>query len=435
MIMIWRGSYVKHLKSAWQRIMTLSPVVQVIVIVCVIFCDAVVSGDGCFCDSGCYEHDFQTLCCDEICRDADARGLTACRQKCPGYEHIVKLKEKMETYNDDCAHEIKLWKHRADEYKKKLATLWGNYNGTLQELRKYKTKLREVESSGKLISGLVTPLCLFATLMIILCVCVCLYQKSEVCKRPAQNPKDLEGHRDNCDGFGRQKFNGSLSDPTSNDSSFMAMKPSVLDSGLIQHRSERPPEYFSGSKVGRVISHHSQTQDDTGRVMPCVACTPTPPASWERYTKPPNHFHFNSAMTQHHQLSPQRHQLQSHQQQLQQQQLQQQQQHTFAPSVHQLIAKNPTVPNNTMLVNQMGAHQLGHREIPDSGIEQARKSKKNVKEKNDATESCGLRLAKLDFGQDLQPKQPKQSMRAKNNNLASANNNNLYEENLTDLCT
>ena len=58
-----------------------------------------------------------------------------------------------------------------------------------------------------------------------------------------------------------------------------------------------------------------------------------------------------------------------------------------------------------------------------------------MKEKNDATESCGLRLAKLDFGQDQQLKQPKQSMRAKNNNLATGNNNNLYEENLTDLCT
>ena len=74
---------------------TQSLLIYVLVLV-MVFCEAVMSEDSCYCDSGCYRHGFQTICCDEICRDADARQVGAdCRQKCPSYEGIIKMKKKV----------------------------------------------------------------------------------------------------------------------------------------------------------------------------------------------------------------------------------------------------------------------------------------------------------------------------------------------------
>ena len=131
------------------------------------------------------------------------------------------------------------------------------------------------------------------------------------------------------------------------------MKTSVLDSGLPQHRSDKPPEYFSGGKVGRVPSRHSQ--DDTGVVMPCVGCAPTPPSSLEQYARANNHFHQNFPVTLQQQL-PQRQQLQS-----------QQLHHTFPLQQLQFLANNQTQSNNVTLANQLEAHQVVHRELPESG--------------------------------------------------------------------
>ena len=54
-----------------------------------------------------------------------------------------------------------------EEAKLKLKTMWENYNSTRMELRRLKNKLRDMESSGQLISGLATPICLFGALIII----------------------------------------------------------------------------------------------------------------------------------------------------------------------------------------------------------------------------------------------------------------------------
>ena len=75
--------------------------------------------------------------------------------------------------------DVMYWRLNYEEVSQKLKTMWENYNSTLAEVRRLRNKLRDVESSGKLISGLATPLCLFGALIIILVVCVCLYQNSE----------------------------------------------------------------------------------------------------------------------------------------------------------------------------------------------------------------------------------------------------------------
>ena len=47
------------------------------------------------------------------------------------------------------------------------------------ELKHLRVKLRDIEDSDKLITGLVTPLCLFGSLMVILVTCVCIFQNTE----------------------------------------------------------------------------------------------------------------------------------------------------------------------------------------------------------------------------------------------------------------
>ena len=79
---------------------------------------------------------------------------------------------------------IEYWKLKHFEFSGKLKTEREKHNSTRVELLRVKAKLRDVESSGKLISGLATPLCLFGALIIILVVCVCLYQNSGGGKNP-----------------------------------------------------------------------------------------------------------------------------------------------------------------------------------------------------------------------------------------------------------
>ena len=47
------------------------------------------------------------------------------------------------------------------------------------ELKHLRVKLRDIEGSDKLITGLATPLCLFGSLMVILVACVCMFQNTE----------------------------------------------------------------------------------------------------------------------------------------------------------------------------------------------------------------------------------------------------------------
>ena len=47
------------------------------------------------------------------------------------------------------------------------------------ELKHLRVKLRDIEGSDKLITGLVTPLCIFGSLMVILVTCVCIFQNTE----------------------------------------------------------------------------------------------------------------------------------------------------------------------------------------------------------------------------------------------------------------
>ena len=89
----------------------------------------------------------------------------------------------MEESNDVKDNKIQYWKDNFDEQVLKLKMRTANLNSSLVELRRLKAKLRDFESSGKLMSGLATPLFLFGALIIILVVCVCLYQNSEGSKK------------------------------------------------------------------------------------------------------------------------------------------------------------------------------------------------------------------------------------------------------------
>jgi len=281
---------------------------------------------------------------------------------------MLKWKGKLVATKDDKEHPITHWKHKSDEVCKELKALRKNVNSTLVELERVRTKLRDFENSGKLISGLATPLCLFGALIIVHVVCFFLYTNSGVSKHQANIQEDPEYPMDEIRDYGRPKIiNGSNIDHAC-DPSYVTMKPSFLDSGLPQYRSDRPPKYLSGGKVDRLSSSHSQYE--TGVDIPCVAC----------------------ASTQQRQI-PQR--LRTYSQQSHQQHL-----HQHAHQQLQFIPDNQTLKQNAMLVNQNDSNQHVQRKAGDITVE-ARGSEKKARTHNEA-ESGAFKLAQLDFNPDQQ---------------------------------
>ena len=103
------------------------------------------------------------------------------RNICSPAHHVTlpPLYPQLSDTEKECHANLHQCEFNYEEVKRKLKTMWENYNSTVMEVRRLRNKLRDVESSGKLISGLATPVCLFGALIIILVVCVCLYQNSE----------------------------------------------------------------------------------------------------------------------------------------------------------------------------------------------------------------------------------------------------------------
>jgi len=421
---VWRGGYVKNAESLRQETqpssLVPSPALQAVVVL-MVFCEAVVADDKCFCEFGCFKRTFQTVCCDEICTDAAARQMNdECRQNCPGFYTLLKLKRELVERDEN----ITYWRNMTEEVRQELNALRKNASSTVLELRRVKTKLHNVERSGKLISGLATPLCLIGAMIIVHVVCLCLYQHSGFSKRQANVDADLDHPSEGNRVYGKRNCHGANIDiarvPT-----YVATKPSVIDSGLPQHPSDRPPVYVSGSKVGRVSLPHSR--NDTGVDMPCDACAPTTTASLGLCSRTSGLYQQNITATQQRQISQPQH---THFQQFQQQHL-----HQFAQQQHQFYPINQTRMNDVMLLNQNDPNQPVQPAVAELGdsTEQSRRSERHAPTQNEE-ESCAFRLAQLDFSPDRQqsrhlPRRPE------SNYVASADSNGFPEENQTNSFT
>jgi len=187
LIKIWKAIHVKFFKSALLTTMNVMsrwwPLLHMAMVTIVLSQAIRVTADenACYCEEGCFLSELRTpICCSEICQDAEARSLQAeCKRKCPNYPAIKRMKDELLKTKTESNADVVYWQQNYEEAKLKLKTMWENYNSTRMELRRLKNKLRDMESSGQLISGLATPICLFGALIIILVVLVCLYQKSE----------------------------------------------------------------------------------------------------------------------------------------------------------------------------------------------------------------------------------------------------------------
>jgi len=84
----------------------------------------------CFCDAGCYSHGFQTICCDDICKDAEERStLPECEAKCPGY--TLRIQKEI---GEKCNHQVAWMKEKIEELEKKVEELIRKNEARDQEL-------------------------------------------------------------------------------------------------------------------------------------------------------------------------------------------------------------------------------------------------------------------------------------------------------------
>jgi len=371
----------------------LSPVLFLAVSV-IVLSDGVATS-ACFCPQGCFKRDFQELCCQEICEEAEMKNSVGdCKKLCPHYQQYKHFEQKLETSEEKCQGEINYWKNLYEEATEKLETMSANYNHSKTAETILREKLLDIQSSRKWLSGLATPLCLIGAFILVIIVAMCVYYNSQACNR-ARMREDPDGPGNDRE-FGRPKLSvGSHLDPNT-ETSFC--KASGFQS-VCPVRVEQPPEYCSGAKVGRVASRHSQlpaTLPTTGIMSPCTNCTQSPPLSNE-FERDTNNRHLSLVLQQQQQQQQQLLILQ--QSQLQPQMLQQQQQQFASQGVNQ------TVPNNLKVVNQLATKQnVQPHETADSGSEsEQRQTRKNENAAGQMRLESAFRLADLDFAPDQQP--------------------------------
>jgi len=318
-----------------------------------------------------------------------------CARKCPEFKRIDDLIKKV----DGNKGLWNYWKTQADEYKRKCARLEANNNATMVELKHLRVKLRDIEGSDKLITGLATPLCLFGSLMVILVACVCMFQNTEVCKKAARRTEDQELSTDY----------GDSCEPS-------YMNPPTYDSDS----KPKAPSYSFNSIRKEAYDHGSHAPDNSSSLHPFVTCPPslfspdnaTNIRALSQYlqepvTAPPHEVHYSQ---QHSQKLLQGHIV------------------TLPSESCNIKDDSDSNGNNVMVVNQFGARS--------SSVQQDESQQKNVTKeasaigekeharKNEKT-PCAFRLADLDFAPEHcpTPLRYQQSLKRLQNELNSLGNN------------
>merc|ERR550534_2007754 len=299
-----------------------------------------------------------------------------CAQKCPEFKRIDDLIKKV----DGNKGLWNYWKIRADEYKRKCARLEANNKATMVELKHLRVKLRDIEGSDKLITGLVTPLCLFGSLMVILVTCVCIFQNTEVCKKAARRTED-------------QKLSTDYGD---------SCKPSYMKPPTFysDSKSKAPSYSFNDCTSIRKEKYNpgSHAPDNSSSLHPFVTC---PPSLFS-----PDNASNIKALSQYLQVPVTAPPHEVHYSQQPSQRLLEGHIVTFPSERCNIKNDSEGNGNSVMGVNQFGARsssaqqderqqQTVTKEARAIGVkEQARKDKKN---------SCAFRLADLDFAPEHRP--------------------------------
>ena len=89
---------VSVLRRTMHSLYALSPVLFLAVSV-IVLSDGVATS-ACFCPQGCFKRDFQELCCQEICEEAEMKNSVGdCKKLCPHYQQYKHFEQKVSSHH------------------------------------------------------------------------------------------------------------------------------------------------------------------------------------------------------------------------------------------------------------------------------------------------------------------------------------------------